>query len=103
RDHAPLLREGAYVPLESGGAAHTHVCAFARRLDHRTVLAVVPRLVAGLMADPSSPPLGSDVWGGTWVALPDGTDMSRRYQNIFTGEILVPNAPDGRPVLLLSE
>jgi maltooligosyltrehalose synthase len=96
--------------LESGGASHKHVCAFSRRLDHHTVLAVMPRLIAGLMADPSSSPLGSDVWGDTWMALPEGTDMSSRYRNIFTGEILAPMAKieataekDQRPVLRLSE
>jgi (1->4)-alpha-D-glucan 1-alpha-D-glucosylmutase len=110
RDHARLFLEGAYVPLESGGASHKHVCAFSRRLDHHTVLAVMPRLIAGLMADPSSSPLGSDVWGDTWMALPEGTDMSSRYRNIFTGEILAPMAKieataekDQRPVLRLSE
>jgi (1->4)-alpha-D-glucan 1-alpha-D-glucosylmutase len=107
RDHPRLFLEGAYVPLESGGAAHAHVCAFSRRLDRHAVLAVVPRLIAGLMADPSSPPLESGVWGDTWVALPEGADMSRRYRNLFTGEILVPTVKakttDGRPVLLLAE
>ena len=107
RDHPRLFLEGAYVPLESGGAAHTHVFAFARQLDHHAVLAVVPRLIAGLMADPSSPPLGPGVWGNTWVALPEGTDMSRRYRNLFTGEMLVhtvnAKTTDGRPVLLLAE
>jgi (1->4)-alpha-D-glucan 1-alpha-D-glucosylmutase len=107
RDHPRLFLEGAYVPLESGGTAHTHVCAFSRRLDHHAVLAVVPRLIAGLMADPSSPPLESAVWGDTWVALPEGTDMNSRYRNLFTGEILVPTdnakTTDGRPVLSLAE
>jgi len=113
RDHASLFLEGAYAPLESGGAAHTHVCAFARRLGHQTVLAVVPRLIAGLMAEPSIPPLGSDIWGDTWMALPEGADMTSRYRNLFTGEILAPivniqleakvEDTDQRPVLRLAE
>jgi (1->4)-alpha-D-glucan 1-alpha-D-glucosylmutase len=105
RDHASLFLEGTYASLESGGRAHRHICAFYRQLEHQTVLTIVPRLVAGLMADPSLPPLGSDVWCDTWIALPEGTDMAHRYRNLFTDEILAPtvNPEDGRPVLLLEK
>ena len=113
RDHAPLFLEGAYVPLECGGPAAAHVCGFARQLGHRTVLTVVPRLIAGLMADSSSGPLGADVWRDTCVALPEGSDMTHRYRNVFTGEIVTPHAKIAvgsqddvevqRPVLLLAE
>ncbi|HKN86751.1 MAG TPA: hypothetical protein VJV04_07830, partial [Nitrospiraceae bacterium] len=105
RDQASLFLEGAYAPLASGGSAHRHVCAFSRRLGRHTVLAVVPRLIAGLLADPTLPPLGADVWGDTWIALPEGTDMAVRYRNLFTGEMLTPmiNSEDGRPGLLLAE
>ena len=104
RDHASLFLEGAYASLESGGVAHKHICAFFRQLERQTVLTIVPRLIGGLTADPSLPPLGSDVWGDTWIALPEGTDMASRYRSLFTDEILAPmvNAEDGRPVLLLA-
>lgn len=103
REHAALFLDGAYVPLKAGGMAHTHVCAFSRRLDGQTVLAVVPRLIAGLSADPSRRPLGAEAWGDTWIDLPDGTDTSSRYRNLFTEELLVPKDQDGRSILLLAE
>lgn len=65
------------------------------------------------MADPSSGPLGADVWRDTCVALPEGSDMTHRYRNVFTGEIVTPLAKIAvgsqddvevqRPVLLLAE
>jgi (1->4)-alpha-D-glucan 1-alpha-D-glucosylmutase len=103
RAQASLFLQGAYVPLEVGGDAYKHVCAFSRRLEHRTVLTVVPRLMAGLMADASRPALGTEVWGDTWTALPDGTDVNERYRNLFTGETLALVVRDGHPVLLLAE
>ena len=103
RDHAQLFLDGDYVPLEAGGAAHKHVCAFSRRHDNQTVLTVVPRLIGGLIADPSIPPLGIQAWGDTWIHLPDGTEPSRRYRNVLTGENLGPMIRDGRPILPLAE
>jgi (1->4)-alpha-D-glucan 1-alpha-D-glucosylmutase len=103
RDHAPLFLDGDYVPLEAGGAAAKHVCAFSRRHDNQTVLTVVPRLIGGLIADPSIPPLGIQVWGDTWIDLRDGAEPSRRYRNVLTGENLSPMIRDGRPILPLAE
>lgn len=103
RDHAALFLDGDYVPLEAGGVAHKHVCAFARRLDRQTVLAAVPRLVAGLSTDPSVFARDAEAWRDTWIGLPDGTGPSSRYRNLFTEETIVPKAHEGRSVLPLAE
>jgi (1->4)-alpha-D-glucan 1-alpha-D-glucosylmutase len=102
RDHAALFLGGEYLPLEAGGVAHKHVCAFSRRLDRQSILTVFPRLITGLNADPSLPPLGAQAWGDTWINVPNGAGTSR-YRNLFTDEILVPKEQDGRYVLLLAE
>lgn len=103
RQHAALFLDGDYVPLEPGGVAQRHVCAFSRRLDNQTVLAVFPRLLARLSTDPSVRPLGTEAWKDTWINVPDGTDTSSRFRNLFTEEILLPQARDGKFVLRLAD
>jgi (1->4)-alpha-D-glucan 1-alpha-D-glucosylmutase len=73
-----LLRERAgrpelfasrdYAPLNATGAKANHALGFVRG----SLLALVPRLPAGLAGD----------WGDTEVALPDG-----RWTNLLTGEV----------------
>jgi (1->4)-alpha-D-glucan 1-alpha-D-glucosylmutase len=103
RDHAALFLAGDYVPVEAGGVAQKHVCAFARRLGRQTVLAVVPRLIAGLSTDPSVPALGAEAWRDTWIDVSAETDPSSRFRNLFTEEIILPKAREGRSVLPLAE
>jgi len=102
RANAPLFLEGEYVPLESQGNKKDHVCAFARIYQDQAVVAVVPRLVAGLMPDGKTPPIGSDVWGDAWVTVPSWRSASR-YRNIFTGEVLSTTATDDRQTLPLAQ
>ena len=80
-----LLRERAgrpelfasrdYAPLNATGAKANHALGFVRG----SLLALVPRLPAGLAGD----------WGDTEVVLPDG-----RWTNLLTGEV----EDGGRPV-----
>ncbi|HSB80140.1 MAG TPA: malto-oligosyltrehalose synthase [Candidatus Methylomirabilis sp.] len=87
RAAADLFQRGDYVPLPTGGQAALHLCAFARRLATRTAITVVPRLSATLTDNGARLPLGRDVWGDTWVALP--RDLAGGpYRNLFTGEVL---------------
>lgn len=102
RANASLFLDGEYVPLESQGNKKDHVCAFARIYQDQAVVAVVPRLVAGLMPDGKTPPIGSDVWGDTWVTVPSWRSASR-YRNIFTGEVLSTTATDDRQTLPLAQ
>jgi (1->4)-alpha-D-glucan 1-alpha-D-glucosylmutase len=78
-----VFEGGAYAPLTADGNRRDHLFAFARRHGGHDVLVVVPRLVAGLLADPDIPPLGERAWGDTVVRLPE--DGAARYRNIFTG------------------
>jgi (1->4)-alpha-D-glucan 1-alpha-D-glucosylmutase len=84
RQERELYRAGEYVALPTGGSRGGHLCAFARRRDGRAALTVVPRLTAGLTDNGARLPLGPEVWGDTWVALPGGLPEGP-YVNLFTG------------------
>jgi (1->4)-alpha-D-glucan 1-alpha-D-glucosylmutase len=102
RDHAELFQEGDYVPLESQGCERDHLCAFARIQGTHAVAAVVPRLMARLIPDAKTPPLGEDVWGDTWVTVPSWRPRSQ-YRNLFTGEVLTSRSDGNRQVLPAAE
>lgn len=97
RKYQQLFARGDYLPLEAEGSKAAHVVAFARSLDGETVLAVVPRLVVGLVAGAERSPVGTEVWKDTRLLLPSA-EMKGRYRNILTGEVLVPE--DSEPSAL---
>jgi (1->4)-alpha-D-glucan 1-alpha-D-glucosylmutase len=80
-----VFLEGDYVPLQVAGARADHVVAFARLCDEDSVVAVVPRLAAGLLSGETLLPIGPDVWQNTVVLLPENL-ATRRYTDAFTGE-----------------
>jgi (1->4)-alpha-D-glucan 1-alpha-D-glucosylmutase len=91
---AELFQFGAYEPLAFEGQRRDHGFGFARRHQGRTVLVIVPRLVAGLLPDAHVPPLGERVWGDTRVAVPD--TGARCYRHALSGECVpVVGAGDG--------
>jgi (1->4)-alpha-D-glucan 1-alpha-D-glucosylmutase len=79
-----LFRSGAHVPLAVVGQHGAHACAFARRDQTGAVVTVVPRLTARLTDNGARHPLGHDLWGTTWVALPPELPGGP-YLNLFTG------------------
>jgi (1->4)-alpha-D-glucan 1-alpha-D-glucosylmutase len=70
RAQAALFADGGYSALAANGTHAAHVIAFARHTADAAIVAVVPRLTAGLCGDPVTPPLGDAVWGDTHIALP---------------------------------
>lgn len=98
RDNEALFAVGSYTPLAVEGDKADHAIAFARDLGDRCAIAVTPRLVVGLTGGSGRPPVGGEVWGGTWLAL-DGEQAGRTYRNIFTNETLAVSLRDGRPGL----
>jgi (1->4)-alpha-D-glucan 1-alpha-D-glucosylmutase len=83
REHEDLFRYGAYLPLESRGQHAAHLCAFARQHKDLALIAVAPRLLAGLCTAPGVLPLGEPVWGNTALdlsALPGDT-----FENLLDG------------------
>ncbi|MFY9326934.1 MAG: malto-oligosyltrehalose synthase [Georgfuchsia sp.] len=80
-----VFRDGDYLPLTVHGEQATHVCAFARRHGNRAIIALVPRLPAGLTETAAAMPTGLEAWGDTTLELPkDMTELS--WCNVLTGE-----------------
>ena len=87
RRQAALFARGRYQALATAGPRAAHVLAFARRLDGRTAVTVVPRCVLGLDVDP---PLGETAWGRTVLRLPADVD-ARRFECMLSGTVLRPS------------
>ena len=87
RDHADVFAFGSYEPLTFEGARRDHAFGFVRRHGNTSAIAVVPRLIAGLVPDADVPPIGERVWGDTRFVLP-GT-AARCYRHALTG-VCVP-------------
>ncbi|MFO1075709.1 MAG: malto-oligosyltrehalose synthase [Geminicoccaceae bacterium] len=70
RNQAPeLFAQGGYQPLALEGGQAEHALAFARVADARLAITLVPRRVAGLLADGLVPPPAA--WGDTALLLPE--------------------------------
>jgi (1->4)-alpha-D-glucan 1-alpha-D-glucosylmutase len=79
---ARLFTEGGYEPLRAEGPRAENVCAFARTgADGRLAIAVVPRLVAGLL---DGARLNPDSYSGTRIQIPNPGSPLR---DVFTGEV----------------
>ncbi|MFY9908582.1 MAG: malto-oligosyltrehalose synthase [Candidatus Sulfotelmatobacter sp.] len=82
-----LFRRGEYVPLKIEGTKADKLIAFVRRLDGRSLLVAVPRLIATLLGDSTDPPIASDLWKDTHILFPEGAFWGS-YRNVFTDEVL---------------
>jgi len=102
REHPGLFTLGEYLPAEARGVKQEHVFGFVRRREEQFAVVAAPRLLTGLAPDPEQLPLGRGVWQGTVLLLPE-VEMSRRWRNIFTGEILKPSVRSGQNGLPLAE
>jgi len=94
-----LFRQGAYLPVESKGANDDHVCAYARWLEPRAAISVVPRIGTALLADKRN---STEVWGDTSLLLPVEL-TARAYRNLFTGETLTVDTTGGHAMLWLRD
>jgi len=91
--HPVLFQNGEYLPLAVEGARADHVVAFARKSDTSTVVVVAPRLVGRLLNDMDVPPIGFRIWEDTHILIPF-CSCSKKYRNVFTGEVLDPERED---------
>ena len=103
RAHPDLFLAGEYLPLDSDMPGPAGVVAFARRRDRRTVVVVVPRLIAGVIPDLAAGPAQPATWGDARLWLPaELADLE--LLDIFTGaRHRSTRAPDGRASLPLAE
>lgn len=101
RENRELFEKGDYLPLEASGNKGRHVCAFARRMGGKSVIAVVPRFIATLVPEPGIPPCGNEVWGDAFLAMPERSGT--KYRNVMTGEVLTTCERAGSMALPLAE
>jgi (1->4)-alpha-D-glucan 1-alpha-D-glucosylmutase len=85
RRYAALFQQGRYVPLTVEGGKQHHAVAFARVADPYWVMAIVPRMPAGLV-DYGKDPLGPSVWADTKVRLPSKAPV--QWRNMMTREVV---------------
>lgn len=86
RESPDIFQRGKYLPLAVEDPRANHIIAFLRKNGSGSLLAVAPRLVAGLLGDSDFPPVGSSVWGDTHVLLPFPGSFET-YRNAFTGAV----------------
>ncbi len=93
RRHPDVIATGAYVPIAADGSAAEHVVAFARVNESGTLVAVAPRLVAGLLAERS---LGLNLHSlrATSLRLP-AEAAAARYRHLIAGESISPSVSKG--------
>jgi (1->4)-alpha-D-glucan 1-alpha-D-glucosylmutase len=90
--HREIFDAGDYRPVEARGRYAEHLCAFARVRAPRSVLTVVPRLLARRGVDEL--PLGRSYWDDTWLEVPYAPGTGLR--NVLTGERTAVSAMQGR-------
>ncbi len=80
-----VFRDGEYLPLTVSGQSAAHVCAFARRVGVRVLVALVPRLPLRLSGDINTLPLGLRAWGDTRLEFSPEL-ASLPWFNVLSGE-----------------
>lgn len=101
KSHRDLLTQGSYTPLRAAGDRQNHVIAFARTLDHRTVIAVAGRFFMALGAERGIP-VGEPAWGDSTLVL--RRDLARpAFRDVFTQSTIRTVHHNERHSLPLSE
>ena len=87
RRFASIYERPSYAPLYADAGRERNIIAFSLGAASQQIVAVAPRLFAGLMSEGDLAPLGEKAWDASTLALPEG-----RFQNVLTGE----HHPGGR-------
>jgi maltooligosyltrehalose synthase len=83
KEQPEVFAGGGYLALQPQGPRATNLCAFARTgPEGQMAVAVVPRLVAGLLDGARLPP---ERFSGTFIALP-GVSEGATARDLITGE-----------------
>ena len=102
RRHPEVVLDGAYLPLQPEGPAADHLVAFARQHPSGTLVAAVPRLVASLVPEAGTLPLGDATWTSTRIVLPE-TLQATYYQHLITGEPIHATREADRSVIAAAD
>ena len=102
RQLSSIFLDGEYVPLQVEGDQKDHLVAFARILGNQSVVAVAPRLVAGLAGTGNRLPVGAEVWEQNAIVLPHNL-AGHKFKNALTREEVKPVPAREGPKLLLAD
>ena len=78
-----LFSDGDYLPLEVEGKYAKHLLAYARRLESKAVIVLVPRLMTELV-ETGTWPVGENVWSDTRVVLPQEMQMEGIWHDLLS-------------------
>jgi len=100
KQESELFRTGEYLPLVFNGESIRHLIGFERKNGSSSAITVAPRLLASLVPE-GTPPV-SDLWGDTWLLLPDNLS-AMTLSNVITGKTLTVQSHMGKPALYMPE
>ena len=86
RAHVDLFRSGNYIPLRAVGAFADCCIGFARRLNGKSAIVIVPRLSSRV----GFPPI-AERWKDTALDLPEGFPLERWRNALTGGELWIKN------------
>ena len=93
---------GDYLPLPTEVTVRADVVAFTRTSGDDAVIAVAPRLLAGLVNEERPLPLGGECWKTSRIILPEAL-RNRTFLNVLTGEEVRPTEAAGQSWLFVGE
>jgi (1->4)-alpha-D-glucan 1-alpha-D-glucosylmutase len=85
REFPALFRGARYLALRADAGREKHVVAFALHHGSQAVIAVAPRLFAGLPGEAQAAPIGAAVWAQSRLRLPDGLPVGE-WEDAITGQ-----------------
>ncbi|HEU5115663.1 MAG TPA: hypothetical protein VFT74_03225, partial [Isosphaeraceae bacterium] len=104
KEHLTLYQQGAYRPIDAEGEHKVNLVSFARYREGRSVVAVAPRLVSGLMGEEAQTlPIGPDVWKDTRLIYPETPNIPRRWRDLFSDRVVELQDGETGPTLPISE
>ena len=102
RSDPDLVLRGDYLPLEAEVTVSAGVVAFARMLEGRALVTIVPRLSGSLCSGEHAFPIGMDCWKTSRVLLPPAL-AGRSFRNLLTGERIEPARTVNQSWLVVGE
>ncbi len=81
---AAVFLDGSYKPIAAEGPRADNLCAFQRAHGEKSILVVVPRLIAPWTDGPGGWPIGARVWRDTALLIP-ADDYCEGLHDVFSG------------------
>lgn len=89
QEHTELFRRGTYQALEVVGSQAHRVLAFARSLEGKRAIVIVPIRCAQLLKNSAEPWIDAPLWGDTRVKLPF-THPDAHLKGLFSSTAVTP-------------